>query len=84
MHRGSDGGHTFWYFTGEDSSGSRGPDTDRRQNPIYYTARFSDDFKYVNKFEFNWVYGTETLGHIGADGADLEIKNSYIEFNTWK
>ncbi|MCB9494347.1 MAG: hypothetical protein H6681_02750 [Desulfobacteraceae bacterium] len=24
---------------------------------LYYTAKFSDDFKFVNKFEFNAVWG---------------------------
>jgi hypothetical protein len=52
---------------------------------LYYTAKFSDDFKFVNKFEFDWVYGTGDLGDIGADGkSTFEIKNSYIDFNTWQ
>ena len=51
---------------------------------LYYTAKFSDDFKFVTKFEFDWVYGDTSIGDIGADGKEFEIKNSYLDFNTWQ
>ena len=38
-------------FTQPDSSYNR---TDNRTR-LYYTAKFSDDFKFVNKFEFNSI-----------------------------
>ena len=49
---------------------------------LYYTAIFSDDFKFVNKFEFNTVFGDTEGGDIGADGNTFVVKNSYANFNT--
>jgi hypothetical protein len=49
---------------------------------LFYTAKFSDDFKFVNKFEFNAVWGDNDGGDIGADGKnDWRIKNSYVDMN---
>jgi hypothetical protein len=48
---------------------------------LYYTAKFSDDFKFVNKFEFNSNWGDDNGGDIGADGSTWKVKNSYIDAN---
>lgn len=48
---------------------------------LYYTAKFNDDFKFVNKFEFNSVWGDNNGGDIGADGDTWKVKNSYADFN---
>ena len=48
---------------------------------LYYTAKFNDDFKFVNKFEFNSVWGDDNGGDIGADGDTFLVKNSYADFN---
>jgi len=48
---------------------------------LYYTAKFSDDFKFVNKFEFNSIWGDSNGGDIGADGDTWKVKNSYADFN---
>lgn len=48
---------------------------------LYYTAKFSDDFKFVNKFEFDPVWGDDVGGDIGSDGVIFEVKNSYIDAN---
>jgi len=48
---------------------------------LYYTAKFSDDFKFVNKFEFDSQWGDDDAGDIGADGHNFELKNSYADFN---
>jgi hypothetical protein len=48
---------------------------------LYYTAKFNDDFKFVNKFEFNSVWGDDNGGDIGADGDTFKVKNSYADFN---
>jgi len=45
---------------------------------LYYTAKFSDSFKFVNKFEFNSNWGDDNGGDIGADGSTWKVKNSYI------
>lgn len=47
---------------------------------IYYTAKFSDNFKFVNKFEWNSTWGDMVGGDIGTDGMGIfRIKNSYID-----
>jgi len=48
---------------------------------LYYTAKFNDDFKFVNKFEFNSNWGDDNGGDIGADGTTWKVKNSYIDVN---
>lgn len=63
-----------------DDTGSRYV-TDTRTR-LYYTAKFSDDLKFVNKFEFNTTWGDANGGDIGADGTgNWRIKNSYVDFN---
>jgi hypothetical protein len=51
---------------------------------LYYTAKFSDDFKFVNKFEMDAIYGDnesdQSYGDIGADAIGVEVKNSYADF----
>jgi hypothetical protein len=47
---------------------------------IYYTAKFNENLKFVNKFEFNTTWGDDNYGKIGADGKkDFRIKNSYVQ-----
>jgi hypothetical protein len=76
-------------FSGTDNSGTGFPAsqdltrTDSRTR-LYYTAKFSDTFQFVNKFEIDWVYGDTNLGDIGADGISIEVKNSYVDFWTWQ
>ena len=60
--------------------------TDARTR-LYYTAKFNDDFKFVNKFEFNTNWGNTNNnadfggGGVGADGkGNFRIKNSYADF----
>ncbi len=48
---------------------------------LYYTAKFSDDFKFVNRFEFQSNYGDATGGRISSDGDTFRVKNSYVDFN---
>ena len=79
-------------FTGTDNNNlvtSKDKTKTDSRTRIYYTAKFSDDFKLVTKFEFDWAYGQtgagKTGGNIGADAKGIfEIKNSYIDFNTWQ
>ncbi|KJR99938.1 MAG: hypothetical protein VR65_14880 [Desulfobulbaceae bacterium BRH_c16a] len=66
-------------FDGQDSGSIYLADSRTR---LYYTAKFSDDFKFVNKFEFNTAWGDANGGDIGADGTSIwRIKNSYADFN---
>ncbi|MBU1171743.1 MAG: hypothetical protein KKD44_19490 [Proteobacteria bacterium] len=48
---------------------------------LYYTAKFNENFKFVNKFEIDNYWGDDTGGDIGADGKIIEVKNTYIDFN---
>jgi hypothetical protein len=86
------GGYWRTRFTFEDNFS--GKDTESvtyvdQRTRLFYTAKFSDDFKFVNKFEFNstWgdttgVAGTGAGGDLGADGkGNFRIKNSYADFN---
>jgi hypothetical protein len=52
---------------------------------LYYTAKFSDNFKFVNKFEFNNNWGDNVGGDIATDGTGIfRIKNSYADFTLGK
>lgn len=64
-------------FSGQDDASFNRTDNRTR---LYYTAKFNDDFKFVNKFEFNSNWGDENGGDIGADGDTWKVKNSYADF----
>ena len=68
-------------FDGQDSPSYYRADQRTR---LFYTAKFSDDFKFVNKFEFNSIWGDKVGGDIGADGNIWVVKNSYADFNLGK
>ena len=68
-------------FTGSDTGKQDLQEVDTRAR-LYYTAVFSEDFKFVNQFEWNQVWGDTIGGDIGTDGMGiLRIKNSYANFN---
>ncbi|MBN2539401.1 MAG: alginate export family protein [Deltaproteobacteria bacterium] len=68
-------------FNGTDTGARDVTQTDMRTR-LYYTAVFSDNFKFVNKFEYNVTWGDTVGGDIGADGMGIfRIKNSYADFN---
>lgn len=66
-------------FTGDDTASETQTDSRTR---LYYTAKFNDNFKFVNKFEFDTVWGDNATGDVGSDGKEFEIKNSYVDFTT--
>lgn len=67
-------------FTGNDSETKDLSQVDTRTR-LYYTAEFSDKFKFVNKFEMDAVWGDgSSYGDIGADGINVEVKNTYADF----
>jgi len=73
-------------YTNQDFTGDKTGDKDYQlvdtRTRLYYTAKFSDDFKFVNKFEMDAVWGSDdSYGDIGADGVSVEVKNSYADFN---
>ena len=68
-------------FTGSDTGKSDLQQVDTRTR-LYYTAVFSEDFKFVNKFEWNVTWGDTVGGDIGTDGMGIfRIKHSYANFN---
>lgn len=68
-------------FTGEDVTEAKDLDRIDTRSRIFYTAKFSDNLKFVNKFEMNAVWGgAGTYGQLGADGANVVVKNSYVDF----
>ena len=52
---------------------------------LYWTAAINDKLKLVNKFEMDAVWGNNVAytsgdyGRIGADGVNIEVKNTYAE-----
>ncbi|MDY0132803.1 MAG: hypothetical protein RBR53_09045 [Desulforegulaceae bacterium] len=56
---------------------------------LWYTAKFSEDFKFVNGFEMDAVWGgydgldntKKSYGRVGTDGVNVQIKHSYVDFN---
>jgi hypothetical protein len=69
-------------FTGEDQTEARDLARVDTRTRLYYTAKFSDNFSFVNKFEFDAVWGTggSQYGDLGADGIAIEVKNTYADF----
>ena len=81
-------GFTNKDFNG-DSDGSLDETRTDTRTRLYYTAILNDNLKLVNKFEMDAVFGGQGgYGDYGADGVDVEVKNSYADFNTgalnWK
>jgi hypothetical protein len=78
------------YLGSERENGDKGnlSEVDTRTR-LYYTAKFSDNFKFVNKFEMDATWGGDEnagnagrdYGDIGADGISVEVKNSYVDFD---
>jgi len=69
-------------FSGEDALETQNLTRTDTRTRLYYTAKFSDKFSFVNKFEFDAVFGTggSQYGDVGADGIAVEVKNSYADF----
>jgi len=85
--------YTNQNFTGEDDSEAKDFSFVDTRTRLYYTAIFNENLKFVNKFEFDATWGSSAgsrggsspgnkgYGNIGADGANIEIKNTYADFN---
>jgi len=68
-------------FSGTDNGAQDLTQVDTRGR-LFYTAVFSEDLKFVNKFEWNQTWGDTVGGDIGTDGTGIfRIKNSYANFN---
>jgi len=73
-------------FTGSDTGAQDTQQVDTR-TVLFYTAVFSEDFKFVNKFEFNLTWGdtaTTNAGGIASgtnDRSVFRLKNSYVNYN---
>jgi hypothetical protein len=80
----------YWrtrFFSQNQFSGDKDTDVSDYQavdtrTRLYYTAVINDNLQFVNKFEYDAVWGGGgTYGEIGADKTDIEIKNSYADWN---
>jgi len=67
-------------FTGDDSETQNVTRIDTRTR-LYYTAVLNDNLRFVNKFEFNTVWGDNNGGDIGTDGDTFRVKHSYVDFD---
>jgi hypothetical protein len=75
-------------FSQQNFTGVKGQDqlnTSRadQRTRLFYTAIFTDEFKFVNKFEMNAIWGDESqnsYGGIATDGLSVKVKNSYVDF----
>jgi hypothetical protein len=71
-------------FDGVDNDVSRDKELQQAdtRTRLYYTAIINENLKFVNKFEMDAVWGdSSSYGDIGADGVNVEVKNSYVDFN---
>jgi hypothetical protein len=71
-------------FDGVDNDVSRDKELQQAdtRTRLYYTAILNDNLKFVNKFEMDATWGDgSSYGDIGADGVNVEVKNSYVDFN---
>ncbi len=73
--------YTMQNFTGEDQSEKLDYTLVDTRTRLFYTAVINENLKFINKFEFNSVWGDTNGGDIGADGeGNWRIKNSYVDF----
>ncbi len=73
-------------FSGEDQTEAQDLQLVDTRTRLYYTAKFSDNFQFVNKFELNanWGDGDDGYGDIGADGVSVKVKHSYADMTCGK
>jgi len=82
--------YTNQNFDGNDAEPPSGDESvvDTRTR-LYYTAIFNENLKFRNEFEFDGTWGSargsrlgqfSTYTDFGADGANVEIKKSYVDF----
>lgn len=72
-------------FSGEDKANTQDVNMTDTRTRLFYTAKFSDNLKFINKFEFNAAWGqNKTYGQLGADSTGdnnyFRLKNSYVDF----
>jgi hypothetical protein len=68
-------------FTGEDETEAQDVSLVDTRTRFRFTTIFHENLRWVNRFEFDADWGEDPLGDLGADGKELEIKNSYADFN---
>ncbi len=69
-------------FSGNDKTDDSDLQRVDTRTRLYYTAILNDNLKFVNKFEYDAEWGGPSSGYgdIGADGVNIEIKNSYADW----
>jgi hypothetical protein len=62
-------------------SGASDYSTARSRTRLYYTAVISENLSFINQFEMDTEWGQQdSYGDLGADGINVEVKRSYIDF----
>lgn len=78
--------YTQQNFSGSDGGSQDVQKVDTRTR-LFYTAVFNDDFKFVNKFEYNLTWGTTPSSNAGeissgtSNRTIFRIKQTYAYFN---
>jgi len=73
-------------FSGSDiAKGNQDVNAIDTRTRLFYTAKFSENLKFVNKFEMNATWGANKgYGEVGADAVGdtnyFRVKNSYVDF----
>jgi len=73
-------------FSGSDiARGNQDVNAADTRTRLYYTAKFSENLSFVNKFEVNATWGANKgYGEVGADAVGdtnyFRVKNSYVDF----
>lgn len=68
-------------FTGEDKTEAWDDSFVDTRTRLFYTAIINENFKFVNAFEFNSVWGDTVGGDLGTDGmGNWRVKHSYADF----
>ncbi|MFZ7125659.1 MAG: alginate export family protein [Desulfobacterales bacterium] len=69
------------HFTGDEDDRDRETQQVDTRTRLYYTAVLNDNLQFINKFEYDAVWGgDDTYGEVAADKKEIEIKNSYAQW----
>jgi len=65
-------------------TGSSDYSTARSRTRLYYTAIIHENLSFINQFEMDTEWGQQdSYGDLGADGINVEVKRSYIDFTAF-
>ncbi len=66
-------------------TGSKDYSTARSRTRLYYTAIIHENLSFINQFEMDTEWGQQdSYGDLGADGINIEVKRSYLDFKAFQ